>query len=95
MSVLKNNSIFRYDLKAGKVYAAYIENESSPSFIAPVDRCKGQYAVGLQNSVKIIQWDGISPIAHVIRIFYTVKQNTTSHFNALVDPKGIESYNEN
>lgn len=95
MSILQNNSIFRYDLKAGKVYAAYIQNESSPSFIAPVDRCNGHFAVGLQNSVKIVQWDGISPIANVIRTFYTVNQNTTSHFNALVDPKGIKSYNEN
>lgn len=89
LSVGKNNSIFCYNISNGQVSAAYIENEFGPSFIVPVGGCKNQFAVGLENVVKIIKWDGISSSAQVIRSLPKVERDIVSHFTyALVDPKG-------
>lgn len=85
-----NNTIFRYEYSTGRLYAASILGESQASFIIPIKGCQNQFAVGLAHSVKIIQWDGISPWVNVICSAFEVEPNiSTNRMNdAKADPHG-------
>lgn len=69
------STIFRYDYKEGKIYAAMIENEQMASFIVPIKCCSDQFAVGVGRGTKIIRWDGKSSKATVIRDVFQVEQD--------------------
>lgn len=66
------------------------EGESGPSFILPVEGTKDQFAVGIGRRVAVIQWDGISSSAKVLRTVIEVeKDDALNRFNdAKADPKG-------
>jgi len=76
VDILKNNfSIHRHDVTENKTYSATIEGESQVSFIIPIDGTTDLFAVGIQRRVGVIQWDGKSSEAKVLRIVFDVAQS--------------------
>lgn len=81
----KDFSIHRYDVTENKIYSANIEGESYVSFIIPVAGATDLFAVGIGRRVGVIQWDGKSSGAKVVRIVFEVEQT----FNdGKADPTG-------
>lgn len=77
--------MFRHDLRTGQVHAATIPGETSPSFIVPVEGCSNQFILGFDGTLKLIQWDGVSPTGAILRTLFTAY----GHMNyALADRAG-------
>lgn len=62
------------------------------SFIIPVEGTKDQFAIGIGRRVGIIQWNGVSATAKLLRIAFEVEKDIALKFNrfndAKADPKG-------
>lgn len=72
----------RYDYGEKKVYQATIDNVPSLLFILPVKRAKNQFIVGIERRAVIVQWDGRSPKATVIRTLFEVDLHSSkTYFN--------------
>lgn len=80
-------NILRYDFKANKTYGATIDGETNVSFIIPVAGTTDQFAVGIGRRVGVIQWDGESPKAKLLRIALEVEQSDEFKDNAFNDGK--------
>lgn len=76
VDIYRNNefSIHRFDVAENKTYSASIEGESYASFIIPIDGATDLFAVSIANRVGVIQWNGKSPVAKVLRIAFEVNQ---------------------
>lgn len=63
-----------------------------PGFIFPIECGINQYAVGIQRTIMIIEWDGVSPVARFIRNATSVEQNPIYNTNGfdrgIIDDKG-------
>jgi len=85
-------SILRYDYKENKTYTATIDGEPVVSFIIPVAGTKNEFAIGIGRRVGVVQWDGKSPKAKLVRIALEVENGPefkTNRFNdAKADPTG-------
>lgn len=85
-------SILRYDFNENKTYSATIDGEPVVSFIIPVAGTTDQFAIGIGRRVGVVQWDGKSPKAKLVRIALEVEQSPkfkTNRFNdAKADPTG-------
>lgn len=57
------------------------------SSIIPVKGFRNQFAVGLEAAVKVVQWDGRSPNANVIRNVFSVNGSNNMNY-AAVGPNG-------
>lgn len=81
-------SILRYDFKENKVYSAKIDGEPIVGFIIPVSA--DEFAVGLDRRVGVVQWDGISSKANLVRTVFEVedKSNNTRFNDSKADPFG-------
>lgn len=68
------------------------EGEPGVSFIIPVAGTKDQFAVGIGRRVGIVQWDGVSSNAKIVRIALEVEKGDSFKLNRLndakADPKG-------
>lgn len=84
-------SVWRHDLKENKSYGARIDGESHVSFIIPVAGTSDQFAVGLQRRVGVIQWDGKSTKAKLVRIAFEVEQSDKFKENVFNDGKADAS----
>lgn len=88
----ENTTIFRYDFNKDIVYSANIINETSASSIIPVQFRENHFVVGLDRGAKIIQWDGRSRSAKVIRTLFDIEKTfrtQTNHMNECkADPMG-------
>lgn len=90
------SSIFRYDYIEKRFYSAVIIGEVAASFIIPVKcgkkRFRNQFGVGLDRGMKIIDWDGVSSTACVIRTVFDYGRCPTCATNRMddgkADPKG-------
>ncbi|XP_063699398.1 regucalcin-like [Culicoides brevitarsis] len=84
--------IFRYDYKANKCYKAKIEGELNTKigFIVPVEGKTNHFVVGLALRLAVISWDGVSPMAKVVKVLTEVDQDVkVTRFNdGKVDPRG-------
>lgn len=85
--------LFRYDFQQRIVYAAGIEGGyNNPSFILPLKCCKNQFAVSIDRTIMIVEWDGIAPMARFVRNATSVEQGPNfdkNHFDrGKVDPQG-------
>lgn len=82
-------TICRYVWDAGIVICTTIEGETFPFFIIPLKCCKNHYAIGLGHFVKIVRWTGTNETAKVVRIAFSLEENSSSRLNkAIADPKG-------
>lgn len=79
------SAIFCYDPHTAKIHSAVIKGEGAVSFFIPIKECNYRYkefnkrnrvrfAVGLERSVKIIDWDCRSPVATVAYTLFAVEQ---------------------
>lgn len=88
----KEFSIHRYNPQENKTYSASIEDEPYVSYIIPVAGTTDFFVVGIRRRVGIIQWDGKSSEAKLVRIIFEVDQSDTlqnSTFNdGKADPAG-------
>lgn len=84
-------SIIRFDYKLQKYFTAQIIGETMPLFIIPIKGCINQYAIGFAHAVKIVEWDGVSSLALVIRTAFEVEKDPKYAQNrwhmARADPK--------
>lgn len=80
-------SIHRYDVVENKTYSASIEGETYVSFIIPLDGELELFAVGIGRRVGVIQWNGKSPVAKVLRIAFEVDQTDELKNTAINDGK--------
>lgn len=83
-------SISRYDYNEDKTYNAVIPGHPVISFIIPVVKSNDQFIVGSGKKVVLIQWDGVSGQAKVVKTVGEVEQNLAENrFNdAKCDPFG-------
>lgn len=83
-------TILRYDYNENKTYLATVEGEPVVSFIIPVANQKNHFAVGIGRRVGIIQWDGVSPKAKLVKTIFEVEPDKPNNrFNdAKADPSG-------
>ena len=85
--------LLRYNYNENKVYKAKIEGEDLAGFAIPVEGTTDQFAVGSGRRVVIVQWDGISETAKVIKTLFEV-QTGDERFNGnrfndgKCDPRG-------
>lgn len=74
--------IYRYSLIDGHLYSARILIVNSTDYIIPVRqrglKCKNLYAIGNKYVVILIEWDGISTDAHIIRKLFNLEPNDES-----------------
>lgn len=83
----KEFSIHRHDAKENKIYSASIEGEPYVSYIIPVAGTTNFFVVGIGRRVGIIQWDGKSSEAKLVRIVFEVDQSDTLQNSAINDGK--------
>lgn len=85
-------SVLRYSLTENKTYGATIDGEPNVSFIIPVAGTTDQFAVGIGRRVGVIQWDGESSKAKLLRVALQVEDGPEfkeNRFNdAKADPSG-------
>lgn len=67
--------ILRYDFNKNKVFKAKIEGEDLAGFIIPIEGAANQFAVGCGRRVVIVNWDGVSKAAKVLRTLFEVQMH--------------------
>lgn len=82
-----NPTLLRYDYRENRFYSARIKNRTFTSFIIPIKCKKNKFAVGIGRSIEIIQWDGYSAEAEVIRTVINVEPSDFYKFNVFDDAK--------
>jgi len=87
----KDSSILRYDFKENKTYSATIDGEPVVSFIIPVAGTSDQFAVGIGRRVGVVQWDGKSSKAKLVRIAFEVEKGDEFKTNRFNDAKADAS----
>lgn len=90
---INSGTILRYSNIENKVYRAKVEGEQFASFIIPVEGSCNEFAVGCGRKVKIVEWDGTSKTARVIKTLFQVEMDdcryTGNRFNdAKCDSRG-------
>ncbi|KAG5672043.1 hypothetical protein PVAND_002205 [Polypedilum vanderplanki] len=86
----ENQSISRYSYNEEKTYNAKIPGLPVISFIIPVEGTKDQFLVGAEKKLIVIQWDGVSNEAKVVKTVGEVERDMEENrFNdAKCDPFG-------
>lgn len=80
--------LLRYNYQENKVYKAKVKDEKLAAFIIPVEGTSDHFAVAAGNRVVVVQWDGISDTANVVKTLFQIK-NEEVHFNdGKCDPCG-------
>ncbi|XP_017101819.2 regucalcin-like [Drosophila bipectinata] len=82
--------INRYDFQQNKIFKAKIEGEKVVSFIIPIEGRSQEFAVGCTRRCAIIQWDGLSPVAKVVRNLFEIRPELKDNRlnDAKADPNG-------
>lgn len=80
-------SLLRYVPKENRVYKATIEGEPVVSFVIPVKGTKNQFAVGLGRRLAVVEWDGTSPKANLVRVVVEVENEEKYKNNRWNDAK--------
>lgn len=85
--------LLRYNYNENKVYKAKIEGEDLAGFVVPVEGTTDQFAVGAGRRVIIVQWDGVSETAKVLKTLFEVQTGDArfegNRFNdGKCDPRG-------
>lgn len=85
--------LFRYDGETKTIYGASIDNGlSSPSFLIPMEGSKDHFVCGIERTLVVLRWDGVSKIATFERNATSVERDSIYKTNAFdkakVDPKG-------
>lgn len=82
-------NIFRYSEESNQIYYCSIPGYTSPSFFIPARGKEGIYAMGVNQSVYSVQWDGVSNTCNVVGKIATGDTDTSHHTNtAIAGPKG-------
>ncbi|XP_068155730.1 regucalcin-like [Drosophila tropicalis] len=87
---LERGFLHRYDYKQNKVYKAKVEGETFATFILPVEGNPLEFAVGCDRRAAIVNWDGVSPVAKVVRTLFEVQPGLKDNRlnDAKTDPRG-------
>jgi gluconolactonase len=85
-----NQSISRFDFGEEATYNAKIPGVPVVSFIIPVAGTKDQFLIGAEKKLIVIQWDGVSDEAKVVKTVGEVEADMPENrFNdAKCDPLG-------
>lgn len=68
--------IYRYSYKENRFYSAYLNGVNALSFIVPIESSRGDlFAVGSDNNVLKIRWDGCSNQAQFIQTLFVLDAN--------------------
>ncbi|KPU79867.1 uncharacterized protein Dana_GF27789 [Drosophila ananassae] len=87
---LDTAGINRYDFKQKKIYKAKIEGETYATFILPIEGKPQEFAVGCIRRCAVVQWDGSSPVAKVVRTLFEIRPELKDNRlnDAKTDPNG-------
>ncbi|KAH8286798.1 hypothetical protein KR018_011396, partial [Drosophila ironensis] len=87
---IEAGGLLRYDYQQNKVYKAKIEGEPLAGFVLPIEGRPQEFAVGCGRRVEIVQWDGVSPTAKVVRQLFQVQPLLEKNRlnDAKTDPRG-------
>ncbi|XP_017101821.2 regucalcin-like [Drosophila bipectinata] len=87
---LDSAGINRYDYNQKKIYKAKIEGEKYASFILPIEGKPQEFAVGCLRRCAIVEWDGTSPVAKVVRTLFEIRPELKDNQlnDAKADPNG-------
>ncbi|KAH8420598.1 hypothetical protein KR009_011951, partial [Drosophila setifemur] len=87
---IEAGGLLRYDFQQDKVYKAKIEGEPLAGFVLPIEGRPQEFAVGCGRRVEIVQWDGVSPTAKVVRQLFQVQPLLEKNRlnDAKTDPRG-------
>lgn len=74
--------IHRYSLIDDRLYSARVPGVKSTDYIIPVRqsglKCKNLFAIGNEHDVILIEWDGISTSARIVRKLFSIEPNHES-----------------
>lgn len=73
-------TINRYDMNENRAYPAAIESNLSTTFIIPTKKYRNQYAISDKRSVRVLEWDGIVPVANESNSFNIAKASPKYKF---------------
>lgn len=83
---------YNYDIDECQFYGANVKHKEKASaiFVFPIKGEKDQFVCGLDSCVYVVQWDGCSSKAYILRKLFCVEQEFKTHglSQAKNDPKG-------
>lgn len=79
-------------MSENRVYSAAIESNISTTFIIPTKKYRNQYAISDKRSVRVLEWDGIVPVAKIVRDAFTVESGPEYEQNSYNIAKASPKY---
>lgn len=84
-------SIYRYSVADGVLYSAVIEGAKEPiGYIVPVrrecKRCKNVLSVGIGHDGVLIEWDGVTKTARILKKLFSVDANDPMSLTDIARP---------
>ncbi|KAG5674374.1 hypothetical protein PVAND_004348 [Polypedilum vanderplanki] len=80
--------ICKLDLCTNRISMCRIKDERIISFIIPIEGFKDQFIVGAGKKLMIINWDGVTTMAHVMKILCEIPVNGIRINQCKVDKQG-------
>ncbi|KAJ6639871.1 Regucalcin [Pseudolycoriella hygida] len=74
-----NSLLLRYDYQENRVYSASVSGAPSLLFLLPIACTKDQFLVGIDRTTVVVQWDGRSPEATILRPLFEVDCETSNY----------------
>lgn len=83
-------TIFRMDMTTthNKLHACRIMGETSVSFCIPIQGKRDQYIVGCGRRLLLVQWDGLTTMAQIVRVLVEIPVTGVRMNECNVDSKG-------
>lgn len=85
---IMGGQMFRLDTTTHRTYTARIIGETYISFIVPVDGTTNQYIIGAGKRLLLVTWDGITTMAHIVRILAELPMDGLRFNDAKTDSRG-------
>lgn len=83
-----SSQIFRYDIETEKFFTATVPGQNGISFIFPIEGEKDQFIVGADKQLLLINWDGFTIVAEVIRVLCELSVTGVCFNDAKTDSYG-------
>lgn len=81
---LFKENIYRFSEKDEKVYYCAVPNFAMPSFFIPIRGKEDRFAMGQNQTVYEVQWDGRSKVCNIVGTITKTPEDTAQHTNAAI-----------
>ncbi|XP_037052276.1 putative sugar lactone lactonase YvrE [Bradysia coprophila] len=79
-----SNNCYRYSWIEDRMYKATVETNFTISFLFPSREAVNQFLVGAGNTIILVEWDGASETAKLVKVVCEVEANTGNIMNHAV-----------